>query len=945
MASKPLVIVESPAKAKTIGQFLGSDFTVMASVGHVVDLPSGSNLAVDVDNDFKLTYEVTKPEVIRDLKGALKGASELYLATDEDREGEAIAWHLREQLKPKVPVKRMVFHEITKKAIAEAVEKSRQIDMGLVEAQEARRTLDRLYGYQVSKVLWYKIRGGLSAGRVQSPAIRLIVQRELERMNFRAVSYWDVTAKHPTTPAFESKLWTVKGQRVASGKDFSDRGELTTEGAVWIDEARAKAIADGLAGTEFKVKSLETRPYTSSPKPPFMTSTLQQEGGRKLGMSAQQVMRVAQGLYEQGYITYMRTDSTSLSETALTAARAQVKELYGEKFVPAEPRIYTRKVKNAQEAHEAIRPAGESFRTPDELKSELQSAPLKLYTLIWQRTLASQMTDAEGESVSLKLAASTKQGDDVEFSSSGRTITFRGYLEVYVEGSDDAGGRDDQESPLPQLKEGDVVPVEALTADGHNTSPPARFTEASLVKKLEELGIGRPSTYASIIGTLQAKYVWKKGQALVPNWDAFAVVKLMEKHFEDLVDLEFTAEMDEALDKIASGELEKVPYLKEFYNGKGKHRGLKSLVSEKNLDTIDAAEINSIPIGGSDSGVVVKPGKYGPYIRRGEDTVSVPDSVLPDELTLARAQELLAAPKSDTPIGVDPATGKNVYVRTGRFGPYVQLGEMPPDPPKGSKKKKPKEGEPVPERPKTVSIFKTMKPETVTLEVALELLTLPRTLGVTDEGESVVAQNGRYGPYLMKMKDGKSTDSRNLGVENEAKLLTITLPEAMEIFKQPKQFRGRGQPKPVTIIGKDPDTGKDIQLKEGKFGHYVTDGETNASLRKGDDPGSLTIERALELMVLRREYMASPEGMAKAAAKGAKKAAKAAKARLAKDAKKAAEAGAKGEKPAKSAKAPAKAEKPAAKKAEKKAAPAAKKEKKAAPAAKKKDKKAARKSR
>ena len=938
MASKPLVIVESPAKAKTIGQFLGDKFKVMASVGHVVDLPSGSNLAVDVENDFKLTYEVTKPDVIRDLKAALKDASELYLATDEDREGEAIAWHLREQLKPKVPVKRMVFHEITKKAIAEAVEQSRQIDMGLVEAQEARRTLDRLYGYQVSKVLWYKIRGGLSAGRVQSPAIRLIVQRELERMNFRAISYWDVTAKHPTTPAFESKLWTVKGQRVASGKDFSDRGELTTADAVWVDEARAKAIADGLAGVEFKVRSLETRPYTSSPKPPFMTSTLQQEGGRKLGMSAQQVMRVAQKLYEEGYITYMRTDSTSLSETALNAARAQVKELYGEKFLPAEPRLYTRKVKNAQEAHEAIRPAGEAFRTPGELAGQLQSAELKLYTLIWQRTLASQMTDAQGESVSLKLAATTKQGDEVEFSSSGRTITFRGYLQAYVEGSDDASASDDQESPLPQLKEGDVVPVEALAAAGHTTSPPARFTEASLVKKLEELGIGRPSTYASIIGTLQAKYVWKKGQALVPNWDAFAVVKLMEKHFEDLVDLEFTAEMNDALDKIANGELEKVPYLKEFYNGKGKHRGLKSLVSDKNLENIDAAEINSIPIGGAESGIVVKPGKFGPYIRRGEDTVSVPDSVLPDELTVARAQELLSAPKSDTPIGVDPATGKNVYVRTGRFGPYVQLGEMPPDPPKGAKKKKPKEGEPQPERPKTVSLFKTMKPDTVTLEVALELLTLPRTLGVTDEGETVVAQNGRYGPYLAKGKDGKNSDTRNLGVENEAKLLTITLPEALEIFKQPKQFRGRGPQKPVTIIGKDPDSGKDLQLKEGRFGHYVTDGETNASLRKGDDPSSLTLERALELMALRREYRASPEGMAKAAAKGAKKAAKAAKARLAKDAKKKAQESAA---PAKGEKKPAEKKKTAA--PAKKKAEAAPKKKKAEKAADKK--KGARKSR
>ncbi|MFT3709478.1 MAG: type I DNA topoisomerase [Archangium sp.] len=923
MASKPLVIVESPAKAKTIGQFLGDKFKVMASVGHVVDLPSGGGLSVDVENDFKLTYEVTKPDVIRELKAALKDSSELYLATDEDREGEAIAWHLKEQLKPKVPVKRMVFHEITKRAIQEAVDASRQINMGLVDAQETRRTLDRLYGYEVSPVLWRKVKTGLSAGRVQSPAIRLIVARELERMNFRAVTYWDVTAKHPTSPAFESKLWTVKGQRVASGKDFNDQGQLITEGAAWVDEARAKAIASGLEGTNFKVKSLETRPYRSSPKPPFMTSTMQQEGGRKLGMSAQQVMRVAQGLYEAGYITYMRTDSTSLSETALKAARAQVGELFGEKFLPSEPRLYTRKVKNAQEAHEAIRPAGEVFRTPDELAGELQSAPLKLYRLIWQRTIASQMTDAEGESVSLKLAATTKQGEEVEFSSSGRTITFKGYLQAYVESSEEGEASDDAESPLPILKEGDIVPVEALTADGHSTSPPARFTEASLVKKLEELGIGRPSTYASIMGTLQAKYVWKKGQALIPNWEAFAVVKLMEKHFEDLVDLAFTAEMDEALDKIANGELEKVPYLKEFYKGNKKRPGLEKLV-KTNLDKIDAAEINSIPIGGPDSGIVVKPGKFGPYIKRGEDTVSVPDAVLPDELTVKKAEELLAAPKGDTPIGVDPASGLNVYVKQGRFGPYVQLGEVSDD-----------------EKPKTSSLFKTMKPETVTLELALQLLQLPRVLGTADDGEQVSAQNGRYGPYLTKGKD-----SRNLGVENEAKLLTITLPEALEIFKQPKQFRGRGQAKPAIIIGKDPDSGKDLQLKEGRFGWYITDGETNASLRKGDEPSDLNLERALELMAQRREYMASPEGQARAAQRGAKKAAKAAKARLAKDKKAAkdgkaapaaaskdAEGSASKKKPAEKAEKPAKAEKAPAKKA---AAPkkAEKKAEKKKPAAK-----------
>lgn len=916
MASKPLVIVESPAKAKTIGQFLGSNFKVMASVGHVVDLPS-SGLCVDVENDFKLTYEVTKKDVVRDLKEALKGASELYLATDEDREGEAIAWHLHEQLKPKVPVKRMVFHEITKRAIQEAVEHGRDLNMGLVDAQETRRTLDRLYGYEVSPVLWRKVKGGLSAGRVQSPAIRLIVQRELERMNFRSVTYWDIGAKHSTTPAFESTLWAVGGQRVASGKDFSDQGALESENTAWIDEARAKAITDGLQGESFTVKSLDTRPYRSSPKPPFMTSTMQQEGGRKLGMSAQQVMRVAQGLYERGYITYMRTDSTNLSETALNAARTQVGELFGKPFLPDAPRVYNRKVKNAQEAHEAIRPAGEAFRTPTELAGELASAEMKLYELIWKRTLASQMTDAEGESVSLKLEAKTKAGELVEFSSSGRTITFKGYLQAYVEGSDDAETTDDQESPLPQLKQGDVVPVASLEAKGHTTSPPARFTEASLVKKLEELGIGRPSTYASIMGTLQAKYVWKKGQALIPNWEAFAVVKLMETHFEDLVDLKFTAEMEADLDLIASGEREKVPYLKTFYFGDKKHRGLKKLVTE-NIENIDAAEINSIYIGGKDSGVIVKPGKYGPYIKRGEDTVSVPASLAPDEMTLEKANQLLAAPKGDVPIGTDPATSLPVYVKQGRFGPYVQLGEMSDD-----------------SKPKTASIFRTMKPENVTLEQALELLQLPRVLGTADDGEEISAQNGRYGPYLTKGKE-----SRNLGADNEAKLLTITLQEALEIFKQPKQFRGRGQAKPATVVGKDPDSGKDLLLKEGRFGWYITDGETNASLRKGDEVSELTLERALELMAQRREYMASPEGQAKAAQRGEKKKAKKTKAPKAKKAA-AASAEATVEKPKKEKAAPkakvakeakpakdakpakkAKAEKPAKKAAAKK--PAAK---------------------
>jgi DNA topoisomerase I len=852
--SKPLVIVESPAKAKTIAKFLGEDdFTVMASVGHVVDLPS-SGLCVDVENDFKLTYEVTKRDVVASLKLALKDASALYLATDEDREGEAIAWHLREQLKPKVQTRRMVFHEITKKAIAEAVEHPRDIDMGLVDAQEARRTLDRLYGYEVSPVLWRKVKTGLSAGRVQSPAIRLIVERERERMAFRSASYWDLSAKHPTEPNFESQIYSLDGQRVAQGRDFDSVGQPTGQVA-WLDESKARGLMSRIEGKSFTVTSTEKRPYRSSPKAPFMTSTLQQEGGRKLGMSAQQVMRVAQGLYERGYITYMRTDSTNLSETAVKAARAQVAELFGDTFLPSAPRVYAKKTKNAQEAHEAVRPAGETFRTPDELKAELAPAELRLYDLIWKRTLACQMADAEGETVSLKLGVVSTGNEKVEFSASGRTITFRGYMQAYVESTDERDDkRDDEEAPLPVLKQGDTVPVSAIEALGHTTSPPARFTEASLVKKLEEIGVGRPSTYASILGTLQAKYVWKKGSALIPNWEAFAVVQLMEKHFLDLVDLQFTAEMEEELDKIAGGEREKASYLKEFYYGDRKHQGLKKQVSQ-NIENIDAAAVNSIPIGDDAAGVpiVVKPGRYGPYLKRGEDTVSVPDALAPDEMTVEKALALLSAPKGDTPVGVHPESGLNVYVKTGRFGPYVQLGEMSDD-----------------AKPKTASLFKTMKPEEVTLAQALELLTLPRVLGKAEDGEEITAQNGRYGPYLTKGKD-----SRNLGVEAEPRLLTITLAEALEIFAQPKQFRGRGQAsKPSISKGTDPVSEKEIFLKEGRFGWYVTDGETNATLRRGDTPEDVTNERAVELIAARREYMASPEGQARAAQRGQKQAAK-----------------------------------------------------------------------
>jgi DNA topoisomerase-1 len=890
-----LVIVESPAKAKTIEKFLGSGYTVMPSIGHVVDLPS-SGLCVDVDHDFKLTYEVTKKDVLRDLKAALQKAKELYLATDEDREGEAIAWHLKEHLKPKVPVKRMVFHEITKSAINEALEHSRDIDSGLVDAQETRRTLDRLYGYEVSPVLWRKVKTGLSAGRVQSPSIRLIVERERERMKFRSASYWDITAQHPMQPAFESTLTGLKGQKVAVGKDFDENGKLKND-AVAVDEAQARALAAQLTGKTFTVGSVEEKPSRSSPKPPFMTSTLQQEGGRKLNMSAQQVMRVAQGLYERGYITYMRTDSTSLSETAIKAAREIIAARWRESL-PDEPRVYVRKVKNAQEAHEAIRPAGESFRSPEELSGELNATELKLYDLIWKRTVACQMTDAVGFSVSVKLNV-----DEVEFSASGRTLTSKGFLQAYVEKSDE-GPDEDTEAALPKLSVGDTVPVGALEPKGHVTSPPARYTEASLVKKLEELGIGRPSTYASIMGTLQAKYVWKKGTALIPGWAAFAVVNLMEKHFSGLVDYQFTAQMEDDLDEIANGAQQKVPYLKHFYWGEKKKGGLHEQVS-KNLDKIDAAEINSIIIGKDPDGVeiVVKPGRYGPYLKRGEDTVSVPETLPPDEMTVEKAMQLLSAPKGDVPIGVDPQTGLNVYVKQGRFGPYVQLGELV-------------DGE---EKPKTASLFRSMTVESVTFERALELLSLPRTLGEKD-GVPVTAHNGRYGPYV---KHGDET--RNLGVENEAKLLTLTLEEALNVLSQPRQFRGRGQPKPpLKAFGPDPVSKKEIVLKEGRFGMYVTDGETNATQRRGEAPEDLTPERAQELLAARREYLESPEGQARAGRRAAKKAAKS-KAKPMKEA------------PAPKAARPREKEKPA-KKAARVAKPEAKKPKKPAPKAKAKAK-------
>ncbi|CAB4798577.1 MAG: type I DNA topoisomerase [Actinobacteria bacterium] len=842
--ARPLVVVESPAKAKTIARFLGNEFDVRASVGHVADLPRGG-MAVDVENGFKPTYELTERgrQVVKDLRAALKDASELYLATDEDREGEAISWHLLEYLKPKVPVKRMVFHEITKAAIDHAVANPRGLDYGLVDAAETRRILDRLYGYEVSPVLWRKINRGLSAGRVQSPAIRLVVQREQERIAFVSAGYWDIAALSATSPAFTSTLIALNGARVASGKDFDASG-TPKKGTVVVDGARAKTLASALSSATFTVRSVEDKPYRSSPKAPFMTSTLQQEGGRKLRLSAAQVMRLAQSLYERGFITYMRTDSVSLSEEALGAVRSEVKRVYGQSHVAQPVRHFANKVKNAQEAHEGIRPTT-PLRAPDQVAAELNGQELALYRLVWQRTLASQMADAVGTTVSVRIGAAVAEDaasapTDCEFATAGTTITFTGYRAVYVESTDEGESTEEREAQLPVLTVGAVVPMAAVTPEGHSTTPPARYTEASLVKKLEELGIGRPSTWANTILTIfERGYIWKKGTALVPTWTAFAVVNLLDKHFGTLVDYAFTAELEDDLDAIARNEMQKADWLQRFYFGD--EPGLKALVETK-IGDIDAAEVNTFPLGlDPDTGeeIVVKPGKYGPYVKRGEDTASVPDDLAPDELTLAKAKELLSLPKSDEPIG--EIDGFPVFAKTGRYGPYVQWG-APDQLPPGL------------DKPKMASLFKTMTVERMTVDQAKELLSLPRVLGADPvDGVEVVANNGRYGPYVQKGAESRSID-------NEEQLLTITLEQALPILAAPKQYRGRGgggAPKaPLRDFGSDPVSSRAVTAKEGKFGVYVTDGETNASISKGDRIESMTPERAYELLAARREAMA-----------------------------------------------------------------------------------------
>jgi DNA topoisomerase-1 len=872
------VIVESPAKARTIAGYLGNGYVVESSIGHIRDMPDKAaeipqkyrelpwaRLGVDVDNDFAALYVVPsdKKQQVSKLKTLLKDADELLLATDEDREGEAIAWHLLEELKPKVPARRMVFHEITPEAIARAIANPTELNHGKVNAYQTRRVLDRLYGYEVSPVLWKKVMPRLSAGRVQSVATRLIVDKERERIAFRSASYWDLEAEFatkdhgkqplPDTPtSFTATLQTVDGKRVATGRDFTSIGELrAADQVLHLNGEAAAALAGRLRDAAFAVSSVERKPYRRSPYPPFRTTTLQQEASRKLGFSAKYTMSVAQRLYENGYITYMRTDSITLSRTAIDAARHQASELYGAEYVPDAPRTYTSKVKNAQEAHEAIRPAGDRFRTPAEARrTGLKGDELRLYDLVWKRTVACQMKDATGESVSIKVAGTSSGNERAEFGASGKIINFYGFLRAYVESTDEQNGdRDDQERRLPPLAERDPLSVLRLAEAEHATRPPARYTEASLVKELEDREIGRPSTYASIIGTiLDRGYVFKKGTALVPAFLAFAVITLLERHFRQLVDYEFTARMEDALDEIARGEAERVPWLRRFYfgaddadandadamnqvakadsPGRSDNRGLKALVS--NIADIDARDVSSFPLAGTDT--IVRVGRYGPYLEREGQRANIPEDLAPDELTPEKAEELFNQPNGDRVLGTDPATGRTLVAKAGRFGPYV-TEQLPED----SK-----------EKPRTASLLKSMSLDAVTLEDAIRLLTLPRVLGELD-GEPVTVQNGRYGPYVKQ-----GAESRSLASEEE--MFTITLAEAKDLLAQPKaRGRGaRGAAPPLREVGEDPQTGKPMVIKDGRFGPYVTDGETNASLRKGDEVATITPRRAGELLSDRR---------------------------------------------------------------------------------------------
>ncbi|MED7954608.1 type I DNA topoisomerase [Streptomyces sp. BE303] len=876
-----LVIVESPAKAKTIKGYLGPGYIVEASVGHIRDLPSTAaevpdkytgevrRLGVDVDHDFAPIYVVNadKKSQVSKLKSLLAESDELFLATDEDREGEAIAWHLQQVLKPKVPVHRMVFHEITKAAIQEAVRNPRELNQRLVDAQETRRILDRLYGFEVSPVLWKKVMPKLSAGRVQSVATRLVVERERERMAFRSASYWDLVGTFGTgrTPAdaanpetFGARLSSVDGKRIASGRDFGQDGRLKSgsTGTLHLDEQAARTLAAALEQTAFSVRGVESKPYRRSPYAPFRTTTLQQEASRKLGFGAKRTMQVAQKLYENGFITYMRTDSTTLSETAVTAARVQVTQLYGADYLPDAPRTYASKVKNAQEAHEAVRPSGDRFRTPAE--TGLTGDDFRLYELIWMRTVASQMKDAVGQSVTVKVGGRSADGRDVEFSASGKIITFHGFLKAYVEGADDPNAElDDRERRLPQVTEGDPLAAEQLNPEGHATKPPARYTEASLVKELEDREIGRPSTYASIIDTIiNRRYVFKKGTALVPSFLSFAVVNLLEKHFGRLVDYDFTAKMEDDLDRIAAGEAKSVPWLKRFYfgeaagegaatggaaeagNGDGDHLGgLKELVTD--LGAIDAREISSFPV--SDA-ITLRVGRYGPYVERASEVegepgqrADIPDDLPPDELTVELAEELLARPSGDYELGADPVSGNMLVAKDGRYGPYV-TEILPEGTPKTGKNAV---------KPRTASLLQSMSLDTVTLDDALKLLSLPRVVGADPEGVEITAQNGRYGPYLKR-----GTDSRSL--TSEEQMFTVTLEEALAIYAQPKQRGRAAAAPPLKELGTDPVSERPVVVKDGRFGPYVTDGETNATLRKDDEVETITPERGYELLAEKR---------------------------------------------------------------------------------------------
>ena len=867
-SGQKLVIVESPAKAKTIAKYLGDDFRVLASVGHIRDLIDLKDLSpelkkqgtigkfsIDVDDDFKPYYAISagKNKTVSELKAALKDADELYLATDEDREGEAIAWHLLDVLKPKVPVHRMVFHEITKEAIQAAVANTRSIDDDLVQAQETRRVVDRLYGYEISPVLWRKVARGLSAGRVQSPAVRLVVERERERMAFVSASYFDIKATFDTgkesEPKFEAKLHTYNGQRIATGDSFNDKGELTAQ-VLLLDEATATSLATAIQTPDVPIEviSVEAKPSTRRPAAPFTTSTLQQEASRKLRLSAKQTMDVAQSLYQEGYITYMRTDSPTLSTQAITAARSQAKEMFGEEYVASAPRVYQGKNKNAQEAHEAIRPAGESFRKPSEVASELHGRAFELYDLIWKRTIASQMQDAKVSTTTAKIAVfPLPNGDRAEFTASGTVVTFRGFMAAYEESQDEPRNEDEQEkeSKLPNLEIGQGLEALDVTAKNHQTSPPPRYTEASLVKALEEDGIGRPSTYAAIISNIQNKgYVIKRGQALVPEWIAFTVIRFLEENVSRLVDYAFTARMEEDLDEIANGNLDRSSWLKQFYFGAGDNPGLHSIV--ENIGDIDPKALNSMDMG---DGITLRTGKFGPYLEiyinpgdegadeNGRRIINIPEGLAPDELTLAKAHELIEAPVLvDRVLGVDPESGFNILFKDGRYGPYVLIDD------------------PDAKKPKTASLFKTMSAETIDLETALRLLALPRVIGQDPEsGVDITAQNGKFGPYLLKAKESRS-------LQSEDQIFDLDLAGALDIFAQPKYGGRRTAATPLKEFGEDPAAKTNVVAKSGQFGLYVTDGAINATVPKDEPLDELTPERAFELLAIRRERLGLEPG-------------------------------------------------------------------------------------